>query len=38
LFGVHAAKKDYAHQQIVMTNKKFTDWVFKNNHMFKSDV
>jgi len=38
LFGVHAAKKDYAHQQVVMTNKKFTDWVFNNNHMFKSDV
>lgn len=33
--GVRAPK--YAHQKVVMTNKKFTQWAIDNNYMFAAD-
>ncbi len=33
--GVRAPK--YAHQKVVMTNKKFTQWAMDNNYMFAAD-
>ena len=33
--GVRDGK--YNKQSLVMTNKKFTEWARKNNHMFASD-
>jgi len=33
--GVRAPK--YAHQKLVMTNRKFTEWAMQNNYMFAAD-
>ena len=33
--GVRA--KNYSKQSMVMTNKKFTDWAMKNNHLYTAD-
>ena len=37
MFANNASKKDYAHRQVVMTNKKFTEWAMQNNYMFAAD-
>jgi hypothetical protein len=33
--GVRA--KNYSKQSMVMTNKKFTEWAMKNNHLYTAD-
>ena len=33
--GVRAPK--YSKQSMVMTNKKFTEWAMKNNHLYTAD-
>lgn len=36
-FVNHARDNDYSRRNIVLTNKKFTEWAMKNNYMFASD-
>jgi hypothetical protein len=37
LFVNNVREKKYSRQNIVLTNKKFTEWAMKNNHMFAAD-
>lgn len=36
-FVNHARDNDYSRRNIVLTNKKFTEWAMKNNFMFAAD-
>ena len=37
MFANGARATNYAHQSLVMSNKKFTQWAMENNYMFASD-
>lgn len=37
LFANGVRKHNYAHQRLVMTNRKFTDWAMQNGYMFVAD-
>ena len=37
LFVNNVREDKYSRRNIVLTNKKFTEWAMKNNHMFAAD-
>jgi len=37
LFVNNVRVEKYSRRDIVLTNRKFTEWAMKNNHMFSKD-